>query len=320
MNWADSAILAAAGLAAVNIIDSHLITKRFRGLSPFLLPAGIIALVYGISVLVVRPLPPDVGGAPLLVAGVSGAIRAAGILLFLFAMRTEEVSRVIPVANIHPVLVAIMAVPLLGESLVPVEWVAVLMTVAGAVLISRRSDSSSPVSALTTTVEGVGPGQPGNGRFPGFSLAIIPFLAALCLALANLTSKYALDDISFWNMYAIGSMALGAFFIAVACRPAAIRHIRRLERPLPTVLLLLFNETLAPIGAILLFWSIERGPVSLVSAIAGVQPVFVFVFALVISRVSSGVLLERRMAWRTVGGRFLAIAMIVGGITIIHLA
>jgi drug/metabolite transporter (DMT)-like permease len=82
--------------------------------------------------------------------------------------------------------------------------------------------------------------------------------------------------------------------------------------------LLVLNETLAPIAALLLFWSIERGPVSLVSAIAGAQPVFVFIYAVILSRISS-VLLEQRMGKRTLALRFVSIAMIVGGITIIHL-
>lgn len=302
MNWADSAVLAAATLAAVNILDSHLITKRLPSLGSFLLPVGIIAFIWGAVVLALTSFPEGIGAAPILMAVASGFIRGAGILSFLYVMRTEEVSRVIPVVNIHPVFVAIMAVPLLDETLIWLEWIAIFMTVAGAVLISSRHGT--------------------NGQKPWrlTKLVVLPFFAALCLAAANLTSKYAMDDISFWNMYSIGSMSLAFVTITVSARPSVFRQIKRLERPKSTMSILCFNETLAPIGAVLLFWSIDRGPVSLVSAIAGAQPVFVFVFAAVVGRITSGVLLEKRMSRQELLTRFLAIAMIVGGVAIIHLA
>lgn len=302
MNWADSAVLAAATLAAVNIIDSHLITKRLPSLGSFLLPVGVIALVWGIVVFALAPLPENIGIAPVLMAVASGFIRGAGILSFLYVMRTEEVSRVIPVVNIHPVFVAIMAVPLLDESIIWLEWAAIFMTVAGAVLISSRHGA--------------------NGQEPWRlnKLVILPFFAALCLAAANLTSKSAMDDISFWNMYSIGSMSLALVAIAASARPSVFRQVKNLKRPKSTMAILGLNETLAPIGAILLFWSIERGPVSLVSAIAGAQPVFVFVFAAVVGRMTYGVLLEKRMSRQELLMRFMAIAMIVCGVAIIHLA
>lgn len=315
MNWVDSAVLAAAMLAAVNVIDSHLITKRLPSLRAFLLPVAVIAIVFGVIVLVAIPIPEGTGNAPILVAVCSGIIRAVGILLFLYVMRTEEVSRVIPVVNIHPVLVAIMAVPLLDETLAGLEWLAIFMTVSGAILISRRRVSHSS-----------------GKRFKW--LLVLPFIAAFCLATANLTSKHALEDfvlvtedVSFissdmcaaLNMYAIGSLALGACFLMVALRPAVLQQLASLKRPRSTMTLLTFNEIMAPVAAILLFWSIARGPVSLVSAIAGAQPVFVFVYAVILSRISSGTLLEKQLEKRTMVLRFMAIAMIVGGMTIIHL-
>jgi len=86
------------------------------------------------------------------------------------------------------------------------------------------------------------------------------------------------------------------------------------------MIILFLNETLAPVAIILLFWSIERGPVSLVSTIAGTQPVFVFIFAVLLGWISSRALLERRMSRGTMLRRFLATAMIFAGVAIIHLA
>ena len=147
---------------------------------------------------------------------------------------------------------------------------------------------------------------------------MLPFVAALLMAFANLASKYALEHISFWNMYTIGALGLAFVLLSVSLRPAVLREIYALKRPVSTLSLMAINETMAPIAALLLFWSIERGPVSLVSAISGSQPIFVFFYALILSRTSS-MLLEQRMGRRAMAIRSLAIAMIVGGITIIHL-
>lgn len=299
MNWVDSAILSAVLLALVNIIDSHLLTKRMPSLRAFLIPAGIIAIIYGGITLSLFTIPSGIGPNPILTATASSILRGIGILLFLYVLQTEEVSRVIPVVNIHPVFVAILAAPLLDEGLAYLEWVAIIITVAGAVLISARTRS-----------HGI------NGWFG--KPIVLPFLASIFLASANLTSKYALDDISFWNMYAIGTLGMGSVFLVFSLRAASICELRRLRRPLPTMAILISNETLVPIAAILLFWSIERGPVSLVSTIAGTQPAFVFIYALILSRTSSA-LLEQHMGKGTVALRAFAIGMIVGGTTIIHL-
>ena len=299
MNWADSAVLSAAILAAVNVIDSYLITKRLPSIRAFLTLAGLIAVIYGSIAFCLFPLPEGVGAFPILMAVTSSILRAIGIVLFLYVMQTEEVSRIMPIVNIHPVFVAILAIPLLGESLIHLEWMAITLTVAGAILISMK---------------------PGLGKFREWfgKPLMLPFVAALLMAFANLASKYALEHISFWNMYTIGALGLAFVLLSVSLRPAVLREIYALKRPVSTLSLMAINETMAPIAALLLFWSIERGPVSLVSAISGSQPIFVFFYALILSRTSS-MLLEQRMGRRAMAIRSLAIAMIVGGITIIHL-
>ncbi|MDY6911351.1 MAG: EamA family transporter [Chloroflexota bacterium] len=299
MNWANTAILAAAILAVVNILDSYLITKRFPSLRAFLLPVGIVALIYGSAIFIFVPLPENVDLEPIIFALISSVVRVVGIMMFLYAMQTEEVSRIMPVVNINPVFVALLAVLFLGETLETLEWLAIVITVCGAVLISMKQVD-------------------GSHRLSFNGLMALPFVSALCMATGNLASKYALEDISFWNMYAISALVLGIVTVFISLRPRVLAELRSVHRPVCTMWLLVLNETLAPIAIILLFWSIERGPVSLVSTIAGTQPVFIFIYALILSRVSS-MLLEQRMEGKTLILKLISIAMIVGGITIIQL-
>ena len=209
MSWADSAVLSAALLAAVNVVDSHLLTKRMPGLQVFLLAAAIIALVYGAIALIVMPLPQHIGAGPIMTATASSFLRGAAVILFLYVLQTEEVSRVMPVVNINPVFVAILAVPILDETLILLEWLAIFITVAGAIIISIKPGVHSLRDWL---------GKP----------ILMPFLASLLMAGANLTSKQALDDISFWNMYAIGSIGMASVFMLFSLRPRVINEVYQL--------------------------------------------------------------------------------------------
>ena len=86
------------------------------------------------------------------------------------------------------------------------------------------------------------------------------------------------------------------------------------------MVLIAFNETLALLGIVLSFWAIERGPVSLVSTIIGTRSLFVFVYALALSRAFPVVLLEERFSKGVMALKLISIAMIVGGVTIINLS
>ncbi len=297
MNWADAAIISTAIMGVVNIIDSHLVTKRVPSFKAFLVLAGILSAVNGAVLFGLFPLPHDIGATVLLITIASGILRALGVLLILHILQTGEVSRIIPVVHSHPVFVAILAVLLLGETLVHLQWIAIIITVAGAMLISFQRGS-----------------RIGIGR-----VLAKPLLASLLLAAANITSKYALDHIYHWSMLAVGMLAVGFTFLGIALRPRALRELRQLRRPLLTLGLLAVNGILVIIGLVLLFWSIANGPVSLVSALSGTRPAFVFIYALILGRIST-VLLEQRMGRETIALRSVAITMIIGGIAIIHLA
>ena len=299
MSWVNTAILSAAILGVVNIIDSHLLSKRMPGLRAFLLPVGIVHLIYSWILFTLFPLPEGTTLWPVLVAVASGMLRTAAATIMLYTMRREEVSRVIPIVYTYPIFVAIMAVPLLGESLYYLEWLAIVIVVAGAVMISVKPSPSGAVTWLS---------QP----------LLLLFGSSLFFATADIASKYALAYISFWNMSWLGGFCLSGIFLLVSIRPHILRQWGNIKRRNSALGLLAFNETLAMGGILLLLWSIERGTVSLVSTIIGSRPIFVVMFALLLSRVSP-MFLEWQPGKGMLALRLVATAMIVGGITIIYL-
>jgi drug/metabolite transporter (DMT)-like permease len=301
MDWVSIAILGTIALALVNIIDSHLIAKRMPSLRAYLLPVSIVIFIYALVTFCLFPLPEGVDTWPLVAAIASGILRATSIAMLLYILKTEEVSWAIPLFYTYPVFVAIVAVPLLGETLGYLHWLAIIIVVTGAVIISAKRS----------------PG--GSNTWLGRSFFLL-LAAGLLMAIADIASKYALGYISFWNMYWIGSFCLSGIYLLVTLRPGILRKLGNMPRLRPAMALIIVNETLAMIGIVLVFWAMESGPVSLVSTITGSRPIFVFMLALILNRVLPDLLLERWSGRWVLAVRLIATAMITSGIAIIYLA
>ena len=299
LSWVNTAILSAAVLGVVNVIDSHLLSKRMPSLRAFLLPVGIVHLIFGSVLFVLFPLPGGIGTLPLLVAIASGILRTIAITLMLYSMKSEEVSRVIPVVYTYPVFVAIMAALLLGETLYYLQWLAIVIVVAGAVMISVRQTPTGSTSWL------------------GRSFLVL-LGSSLLMAMADIASKYALTYISPWNMYCVGVFCMCGIFLLLSTRPHVLKELGNMKQRNSAIRLLAFNETLAMMGIMLSFWAMKRGLVSLVSTIVGSRPIFVVIFALILSRVWP-MFLEWQPGKGALALRLMATAMIVGGIAIIYL-
>jgi drug/metabolite transporter (DMT)-like permease len=298
VTWIHAALLSAAILAVVNILDSHLISKRFSGLRPFMLVIGGIHVVYGVVLSLLVPLP----AASAWHAGIavlSAVVRTGAIIILLDGLRHREVSTVIPIVYSYPMFVAVIAFAVLGERLAWQQWMAIAVIASGAVLISLNREPSR--------------NQMGRPR----SALIV--LASLLFAVADVTGKVALEVISFWNLFWIGATVMGCVFLAVSLRQSVVRTIVELPGRSKAMALLILNEVIAPVGIVISYWALEHGPVSLVSTLLSTRPLFVLLFALVLSWWAPGFLF-----WsggrRLVAVRIVATLMIVAGVVVIEVS
>ncbi|MFH1652025.1 MAG: EamA family transporter [Chloroflexota bacterium] len=299
MDWTTTAILSAAVLGVVNILDSHLINHRLPGLRAFLFPVSLFYLVYAVPIFLLYPLPASVSGEVILVALLSGILRAAAVILTMSQLLKGEVSQVIPVVYTSPIFVAVLAVLFLGERISALHWLAIILVVVGAVLVNQ---GRAPVG-LTRR-----------------SYAMLPPLvaASLLFALADITSKYVLQYISFWHNFYLSAFCLAGAALAISVRPRVLRSLWEIPDRNATLGLLAVNEALAPFGVLLAFWAIEHGPVSLVSTITASRPVFVVIYSLVLGRFLPDILAwfsSNRNLWLRLGASLL----IFSGIALIYL-
>ena len=298
-NWVSASLVSAAILAIVHVVDSHLIAKRLPSVQSYLLVLGFIILIVSTVIIILFPLPSHLDNTTLVVAILSGVLRAASVYLMFYTLKREEVSMVIPIVNSYPILVALFAMPILGEFLDTSQWIAIIIVVLGVILATFRGASGGKIT------------------WSGKVLCLL-LAASAFWALSEVMAKYALAAISPWQMYALSHFSMAFVFLLISLRPRILSEWARHKKRSSAIIIIIFNETIAVISVVLLYWAMERGPVSLVSAVSCTRPVFVFIYALIISRFSE-LLLEQRANKGILLLRFIAVTMIAGGVALIYL-
>ncbi len=286
-------------MGVVNIIDSHLLSRRMPNLRTFLLPVGAAHLASALIPFFLFPLPEETTPRIILLALLTGILRVSAVLIMLRSLTREAVSRVIPVIHIYPIFVAIMAVPILGESLRYQHWLTIIIVVAGAVMVSIKHN---PTGATTWF------GKP----------LLLLLVSSLLFALSDISSKYVLAYISFWNLFSLTAFCMSGVFLLISLRPGILADLRQMTGRASVLTLILIDEALALLGIILSLRALEQGPVSLVSAITGSRPMFVVIFALILGRISPQFLIGSASR-QIVILRLIGTAMIVAGIALIYL-
>jgi uncharacterized membrane protein len=250
--------------------------------------------------LVIFPFPNTADFRHILITVGAAIINASSFLILLNSLRTNEVSRAIPIISVSPIFVALLSIPLLSATLGYWQWLAVIMTVAGAVLISIQ------------------PGR-GGGKTRLHKSFFILLLAALMGAIGGIGFKYGLEQISFWNVFGISGICTGSVVLAYSLRKTNLMELKNLPQRTQKIGLVTIDQLVGITSAIIAFKAMGLGPVSLVNAILNIRPVFVFIFSLVLSRFLPNIVNEP-LQKKTALIKFTAIAIMTAGIVIISLS
>lgn len=297
--WIVTSLATAITISIANILDSHVLSKKLQGLSPYLLTMAVFQAVTALIALAIFPFPAASRFADIL-AGIGGGLaNAVALVILLNALQKGEVSRVIPVTSSFPIFVALLSMPLLGEMLSFTGWLTVLLTVAGAVLISLQLDGGGKKTKLHSSF-------------------LLLLFVALLFSVSNIAYKYAMTTISTWNTFTINGLCVATVALIYAARKKNILELKNLEQRNQKIGLIIGNQMIAALGIILSFIAIRSGPVALVSTIMNIRPAFILIFSLIISRFYPGFITEH-MARKTIIIKIIGIAMITGGVAIIGL-
>jgi drug/metabolite transporter (DMT)-like permease len=299
LSWVAYALIGAALAGLVAIVDSHLLSRRLPGLASYLLPLGIFHLTAGIIILIVQPFPTHATVLALVAAFSTGLFGGIGSVMMLNLMRSGEVSRIIPVVSTSPIFVALLAIPFFHEVVNLRDWLGIIITVGGAFLISVQKDAGDKKAKLQKSF-----------------LAMI--FISLMYAFSMLATKYALESLSFWNLYSANAIVFSLVFLVCSVRVSAFKQVKELPNRNWILPLIVGAQSIIIVAIVISNVAMQRGPVSIVATLGSTRPAFVFLFALLVSRFFPR-LLGEKISRGIIFLKFTAIAMIVGGVALLTL-
>jgi len=273
IDWIAPALLSPFLFSIVTLIDKRVLSEFKIPFASFNLFVGGSQGTIGLIILIASPL----SGADLLTvfSGLSiGMLQGLGLVLMFWMLNREDPSRVVPAMQTSPIFVALLAWPLFGEQLSALQWVAVVLAVGGGALASVNlgNRASGPLFR------------------PIFLLLIF---SAMPMATSQLITKSVSDDLATTHIVALRGLGLFIVMWTIFARPESIRGLIRFLSNRRQAPWLILSEGVMPFaGHLLIVTAISRGPVSLVAALWGTRPIWVFLGSLIGSRVAPKLIYE----------------------------
>ena len=262
MSWFYLALLAPFLFAVVNLIDDNMLRFVYKG--PHLATAltGLFGALPLVSLLFLdtKPTPSNL----LVLMVLAGFLTTIYYFFYFRSLELESPSIVISMLSLVPATVPILSYFFLDERLTSIQIVGFLL-----VLLASLGLALTEVKKFT------------------FSKALIPVLVVvLILDIVSILTKYVYSQADFYTayMYFAAGMGLGGIYFPLIMYYEKTEHDfsvlkTKLHKTIP---LLIFVELLGILSEFILNLAISRGPVSLVKAIEGSQPLFVLAIALIL--------------------------------------
>ncbi len=296
MPWLVFALVSPALFGASTIIDKFLIDKRVK--DPVFLTAfgGFIVLAGAAAIFTVRGFGTLPGGqiAVLIAIGIMDEI---ALVPYYKALSYDDASRIMPFFQLVPVIVLAFSYLFLHEALDLRQIAAFILILAGSFLLAvERIDA---------------------GMFrPRRSLSWVALTSVLWAVPAVLFKSVAMDR-GFWDTaaYTLLGIATGAFILFAASYRRSVAQFGALRAG--TWAMVGANEVVYFLGQIFWFYAIALGPVSLVSAMGGLIPLFVFLYGTAISLWLPKILRED-LSRNTLFLKIASLALVLGGIWFIN--
>lgn len=294
MSWFILILIANNLFAISGLLDKFFCSKKFKNIYAFAVLSSLLQLVFiiGLSFFVSFP---TIYSRAFILSAITGPVYLLMWILFWKVLATGEVSRASAIFQTAPIYNAVLAIIFLGESLSGIKWLAILLTVAGAVLCSWEGK--------------------GRGRFNRVYLLVV--LAAVLGAVGNIISKFTLKQVEPLALYAIAFYASFPLYLLLLAKREVWQEVRTsLQRG--RLVAALFARSLVAFSAVCLFYlALSRGPVSVVAAVGGITPLLTFIYSTIVSLLWPKFIKEE-IGRRALFLKVVAIVLIVSGVIIIN--
>ena len=284
--------------AASNIFDKVLRAKFVRNSYALIALDGIINLLIGILLIILKP---SILASPnLWLVMASGAIGSLAGLMYFMALSRSEVSSVVPVFNSIPIFTLVLAAVFLGEVLTLMQLFAFIFILAGSFIISVKR-----IRGLL--------------KFDrGFWLIL---LSSLLYAIYFIILKYGLESSNFYTVQALVQVGAFAGAMVILLYAVVFGKVRRSELNFKPRAIWLdgANEAIYFAGRLIYNIALVAVPVAIATAFGGFQALFVLALSILLSLYFSHIL-EERITRGAIAVKLAALGLMFIGIVLLAYA
>lgn len=294
MSWITYTFFAVNFFAITNIFDKFFVSKKYKSIYSFAVIINALYLIFfGITGFVIRD-------TFIFNEGLVWTILASAAFYFMWifwwkSLTMGEVSRMSAIFFTNPLFGAILSVIFLGEELTWIKWIAIASIVLGAVL---------------STLEGK---KIKKGINRGYLFVL---LATICAALGNVLSKQAMV---YWPALTVqvgGFMVALPFYLMFMKNKQVFIEVKETFTNLKSFSLVFLRSFLGFLAICSFMLSIGVGPVSLVSALNGAQPLVILLYTILIS-VFFPKIIKEEISKKIIFMKAIAVILIVVGAIIV---
>ena len=244
-------------MAGANIIDKFLLEKRIKNPHVPVIMDGFLALIFSAGIALFYPIS-DIALFPLALCVISVALFTFVLIFYFKAVQADDVSRIIPLFNLLPLVVLLLSVFVVGHVFSLNQYAGILLLLLGAFVISIEDIRAPRMS-------------------PGI---IFAFVVVLVGGFNTLLIERLLVTIDFVTVYFYGR--IGGFIAAV---PLFFAHrkdfMHAIMHPKKSGLnFIILSEAFALFGLMVYTQAYSVEKAALVSAISYAQPVIVFLLVI----------------------------------------
>lgn len=261
MSWIAFVFIANIFFSLTNIFDKFFNAKKIKHVYSFAILLNLISLIF---ILITTYFLRNTFsfGWPVFYAGLAGLFWFFMWIIFWKAMQTGEASRVSAIFFSQPIFSAVIGVFFLHESLNFLKWTGIALIVIGAFLSSWDK---------TTKKSGV-------NKAYYFAL-----LASIISAIGNSLSKYAMNWLPSLTVNSIAFYLTIPLYFFLLLNKNVYKEVKENLADARTMSMFFIRALIGYGGICFFMLAVGKGPISLVSALSGTQPLFVLFFSVITS-------------------------------------
>ena len=297
MTWMLFALLTPVLWALGDVAEKFQLDRVFKHWLSYFTFAYLAWSVIVLAIFLAKPIAIDT--THIVMALASGLLNTVGTVFYLKAASKEEASRVVPLAYMSVVFVAVLSYVFLGEAFGLLTYAGMAMLIIGAALMSYRKTDGKllPVTPVLGMI----------------------MLSALMNASSHIIDKSFLGNYDYWTLLFwsyFGGLAVVAWFMLDKRNHVHLPRLNDFTGRRKVLVLVVSTILVYFVADLAWLVAVSNAPVSIVAALSTTEPLFVLVLA-VASSVFTPKLLKEEIGRSKIALKLLAIALIALGAFIV---